>query len=428
VDDRRVPIAAPVTVCALLLVAAAVMTAQGLALAGDGSYYLVRILGSGRVFPGLDARVLANVVREAPVLTLVHASVADTHTLTLALGAGQLVLPATLWATAILLARADRLAYVAVALTATLCAASTWMFNVSEAVLAAPLTALVAVLLWQPRWRWPHASLAVASSLVLVATYEPAVLTGTLFAGWAVWRHRRDTGAVGRIGSLAVAVLSVLSMITPFAGFAAQGPRGANNIVYHLVSLDPGGLFVALAGAALLVGSMAALRPGRPRLGLAIAGVVLLAAGVVTLDLTMGSAFSARGGSLLAAMVLAAFLFWQWASGAQGTNEAPGWVMAVPVVFAATSVGLLLVASTEWAHSLDAFRAEVNRGSGIAVARSVLPENRRQVLWDWPEPSLSLVVRSTPSSRVLVASDPSYVPFAPEQARDRIDDAYVWGR
>jgi hypothetical protein len=301
------------------------------------------------------------------------------------------------------------------------------LFNVSEAVLAASLTALLAALLWQPRWCWRHATLAAASSLVLVATYETVVLSGALFAGWAVLRRRREAGAADRIGSFVVAMLSVLSIITTFVGFTRLGGRGANSFVYHLASLDPRGLFIALAGAVLLVGSMAALRPSRVRLGLAIAGTLLLAAGAATLDLTMSSAFDARAGSSLAAIVLAVFLFWQWVTRAQGSNETPGWLLAVPVVFAVACTGLLLVASTTWSHGLDAFRADVNRGSGIAVARSVLPENRRQVLWDWPEPSLSLVVRANPSARILVASDPSYVPFAPQQAREQLDDSYVWG-
>ena len=48
-------------------------------------------------------------------------------------------------------------------MTAGLCAGMTWLANVSESVLAIPLTVLVAVLLWQPRpWRLGHATLAVA--------------------------------------------------------------------------------------------------------------------------------------------------------------------------------------------------------------------------------------------------------------------------
>jgi hypothetical protein len=217
-------------------------------------------------------------------------------------------------------------------------------------------------------------------------------------------------------------------MITPLAGFATQGPGGASNLLYHLASVEPRGLFVALAGAALLVGGMAAGPTDAARLALAISGVLLLATGVATLDLNMSNSFDARGGSTLAVIALAAFLFWKWAIEAQDATEAPTWLVWFPVVFAGGSVALLLAASTAWTRSLDAFRAEVNRGRGVAVARSVLPPNRQQVLWDWPEPSLSLIVRNRPTARILVARTPSYAPFPAEQARRQMDDAYVWRR
>jgi uncharacterized membrane protein YGL010W len=420
--------AAPLAVCALLLFVAGVMTAQGLALAADGSYYLVRILDSGWAFGGLDSRALANIARDAPVVVVADAGVTDTHLLTLALGAGQLLLPATIWSAAILLGRTDPLVFTALALTASLCAVSTWLFNVSEAVLAAPLTALVAALLWQPRWRWPHAALAIAASLVLVSSYETSIVAGALFAGWGLWRWRRSVALPDRLGSLVVAALSVLSMLTPFIGFATRGRRGAGSVVYYAVSLDPRGLFVALCGAALLVGSMAGHGSFATRRALAIGGVLLLATGAAMLDITLSSSYHARGASALAAIALAALLLWQWAAGAQGRHEAPAWVLGVPVVFAAAGSGLLLMASTSWARSLDAFRDEVNRGQGVAVARAVLPPNRQQALWDWPEPSLSLIVRSRPSARILVAATPSFVPFPAEQARDQLDDAYLWSR
>jgi hypothetical protein len=241
-----------------------------------------------------------------------------------------------------------------------------------------------------------------------------------------VWRHRRSSSAPDAVGSLVVAALSLLSMITPLAGFATQGPGGASNLLYHLAAVEPRGLFVALAGAALLVGGTAAAPTDAARLVVAISGVLLLATGAATLDLTLISSFDARGGSTLAVIALAAFLFWQWVIDAQGASEAPTWLLGVTVVFAAGSVVLLLAASTAWARSLDAFRTEVNRGHGIAVARSVLAPDRQQVLWDWPEPSLSLIVRSTPAARILVARAPSYVPFPAERARLQMDDAYVW--
>jgi len=405
------------------------MTLQGLALAGDGSYYLVRILGTNQFFDSLGPRMFANVVRETPVLFAAWGGLTDTHALTVLHGVGQLMFPALIWSAAILLTRTDRIVFCAVALTATLCALTTWLFSVSEGVLAVALTALVAVLLWRREWHWAHALTAMAASLVLVASYETALVTGVAFAAWGTWRARRAISPPDRIGSIGVAVLSLFSICGAGLGMAMPGPGNARSFLYFVFSLEPWGLFVALAGVAALVSAMATMDAGHARTALVGVGTLLLAVGVVGLDVNTVTAFEARGGSAVAAVLLAGFLFWNWAVELRGEaprNAAPTWLLGVPVLFAAATVGLLLTASTSWALSLNYFRDEVNRGPRIAEAERVVPVGKRQVLWDWTAASLSLIVRSRASSGVLVDRDPSYVPFLPEDARDQLDDSYVW--
>ena len=156
---RPVPIAVVGLVALLLLSTAVLMAARSLALSGDGSFYLVRLLGTEDVV-GPDARVLANAVRQAPVLAALRLGLTDTYLLSLLLGVGQLVVPAAIWGAALLLTRARPLAFSAVAMTAGLCAGTTWFFSVGENVIAVPVTVLVGTLLWLPReWRWRHVAL-----------------------------------------------------------------------------------------------------------------------------------------------------------------------------------------------------------------------------------------------------------------------------
>ncbi len=121
-------------VCLLLVATAAIMAASSVALSGDGAFYLVRILGTEDVY-GPSARMLGNAVRQAPVLIGVRAGLTDTYLLAVLLGVGQLVFPAAIWCLAIVLARAQLVAFTAVAMLAGLCAGTTWLFNTGESVI-----------------------------------------------------------------------------------------------------------------------------------------------------------------------------------------------------------------------------------------------------------------------------------------------------
>src|SRR5687768_1953808 len=216
---RPMPWSAVLAMCALLVVTAFVMATQSVALAADGAFQLVRTLGSEDVYVPLDARVLAAWAHQGLVIAAVRAGVTDTQVLTFLLGVGQIVLPAVAWSLAIALSRIDRLVCATIAMVAALNAGATWFLSVNEVVQAAPLTTLVAVVLWQPRaWRWYHVLVALAASSLLVATYETALLTGAVLAVWALWRATRSTERSERYACLAVAALSLLSVVVAIAG------------------------------------------------------------------------------------------------------------------------------------------------------------------------------------------------------------------
>jgi hypothetical protein len=96
VSARPVPTAVVVATCLLLLATASVLALGSIALAGDGSYYLVRMIDTERVF-GPELRVLGNAVRQVPVLIAVRAGITDTHVLSVVLGLGLLLIPAVAW-------------------------------------------------------------------------------------------------------------------------------------------------------------------------------------------------------------------------------------------------------------------------------------------------------------------------------------------
>ncbi len=234
------PFAAVVAACSLLVGAASVMTWQGVALAADGAFQLVRILATGDVY-GSDARILAAGAHQGAVVIAARAGVTDTHTLAILLGVGQLLLPAIAWSIAIVLCRADRLVCAAVLMIAGLSAGATWFVNVSEIVLAVPLTVLIAVLLWQPQaWRRREIVLAAAAASVLVASYETAVLTGSLLAVWAIWRASRSGTRIETLGCWMVAALSTLSVIVAVWGTrTGSNPTHSQSFLYFIVSLGP---------------------------------------------------------------------------------------------------------------------------------------------------------------------------------------------
>ena len=428
--SRPVPLAVLLAVCATLLGTALAMTWYGLALAGDGSYYLVRILGTENVF-GPDFRVFANAVRQAPVLASAAVGVTDTHTLTLMHGGGQLVVPAVVWSLAIVLTRSDRLAFSAVTMTAALCAASTWFFSVSESVLSLPLTVTVAALLWLPReWRWGDIMLAVAASLVLVASYETTLLTGAVLATWAVVRSRRQSTRRSRYASAFVALAAVLSMLAAIGGVnAGPGPTNAQSFMYFVLSLEPRPFYAGLAGITALVLAMV-VAPGKLRWLLLAAGAVALGAGMLAADTTTGAAFEGRGGAAIAGLLTVLFLGSQWLLRERTAARAqtPAWFLAAPVALMAVACVVSVSEARSWHTSLEAFRAEVDATRGVATAAETLPANQRDALWDWTAASLSLIVRSRADAGILVDENPSYVPFLPSAAREQLSDEFVWRR
>lgn len=427
-ETRPVPWTVVIATCALLVGAAVVMATQSLALAADGSFQLLQVLRTEDAF-GLDARILGAWARQAPVVLAIRAGVTDTHLLTLLFGAGQLLVPAVAWCLAILLSRTNALICTAVTLTAGLCAGAIWLFSVLESVVAVPLTILVAVLLWRPQpWRGRDLTLAVLASFVLVASYETALVTGAVLAVWAAWRARRARHRLERYGCVAVSALSAASVVVAAAGTQLGTNRtNSQSLAYFVVSLEPGPFYLALLGIAAVIVGLSPWLPGTPRVLTLAAGCGVLLVSVVAFDASIVTAFQARGGTAVAALLLIAFLCWSWARpAASALPLAPRLVAAVPLLFVAGMMAANVRVIESWSDSLDAFRAAVGQRQGIVVDVEALPSNDRTVLWSWTSSSLSLIVRPRADAAILVNRDPPLVPFPPEDARAQLDDAFTW--
>lgn len=435
------PWSAVLAVSGLLVGAACLMASQSLALAADGSWQLVRVLASEDVW-GLDERILGAWLHQAAVVVAVRAGVTDTHALSMLLGVGHFLVPAVAWSLAIVLARKDRFVCFAVAMIAGLSSGATWFISVNEVVLAAPLTVLVAVLLWQPGpWRWRDLVLAIAASAVLVACYETAVLTGSVLAAWAVWRAVRGGGpSLDRLGCAVVAGLSFLSVVVAVYGTrAGANPSHSQSFLYHVVSLEPWPFYVALAGIATFVTAFAMWRAGpAPRVGVALASLALVVA-IAGFEPSPFTGLQVRGGVALASLALEAVLFGLWIGRRRVSDSEPAGhspriergvataLTVLPVVFVASMVAVNLQPLREWSQSLDAFRSDVDRSDGVVLAVDVLPDGQHAVLWGWTASSLSLLLRSGPTGGVLVDRDPSLIPFPPGDARSQLPDEYTWG-
>jgi hypothetical protein len=433
------PLGAIVAVCGLLIGLACLMAWKAVALAADGAFQLVRIIDSEGVY-GTDARILATGAHQATVIVAVRAGVTDTHVLTILFGVGQLVLPALVWSAAIMLSREDRLVCAAVSLVAGLSAGATWFVNVSEIILAVPLTVLVAVFLWRRQaWRWRDAVVACAAATILVASYETAVLTGSVLAAWAAWRAASPSGRAEQIGCSLVALLSALSVLVAVWGaHTGSNPTHSQSFLYFIVSLEPWPFYVGLAGIAAVIAALGPWLRGTSRRVGFVLGCALLAAAVFELDPDVVTAFQARGGAAVACLALELFLWWSWIERRRSVARAfdlghthrrriERTLLALPVVFVVSVVVVNVQAVGDWSRSLDAFRAEVDSTQGVAYVTDVLPPDRQDVLFDWTSSSLSLVVRGSPNAGILVDRNPAIVAYAVDDARAQLDDHYRWG-
>jgi hypothetical protein len=272
----------------------------------------------------------------------------------------------------------------------------------------------------------------VATSVVLVASYESALVTGAMLATWSVWRVRASTERADRWGGAAVAAASRLSMAVAVGGaLTGKGSTNAQSSLYFMASGDPWPFYVAFLAALLLLAALG-VRNGALRWSLLALGGAATALAVSGWTATPAVSFQARGGAAMAASLAVLFLWALWIRerlpAVTGSPRSGGaaWLVVVPVAFVAALTLATLGGVARWTCSVDAFRSEVARAQGVVPEDAVLPADRRLAVWDWASSSLSLIVRDEPGAGILVDRNPSWTPFPPAAARTQLGDEYTW--
>ena len=409
------------------------MTTAAVALTADGPFNLVRLIATDEVFAP-HARYLGSLIRQAPALAGIRIGITDTYVLAVMLGVGYVVIPAAVWSGALLFTSSDVRAFVAVGVTAGVTALATWFCSVSESVLAVALTGLVWSPLASAAVGMGVTVLASTASLILVASYETALATSTILGLWAIARARATEMQRERIGCAIVALTSAAAIVVSLSGSSSnQNSSNSRSFAYFVVSLDPAPVYVVLAcGALVVAGFVVADRRLRAALLVSGLGGALLA--TASLDLTPSAAYAARGAAVIGVLALQVFLAILWRRShrdeASGGARAPErrWALAVPVAFVALMCAANIRALDGWSQGLDAFGDEVDAATGLVFVDDALSPDRRQAVWGWTGTSLSLVVRRSPENGVLVDRDPSFVPFASEDAGAQIPATYTWRR
>ena len=434
-SERPVPIWIAAAACLVLVITASVMTAAAVALAADGPFNLVKIIATDEVFAP-DARYLGSLVRQGPALVGLHLGETDTYWLAVLLGVGYLVLPAAAWSVALLVSAEDTVAFAAVSATAGVTAVSTWFCSVSESVLALALTGVVSVLLWRQRpWGWGVTAVAGAVSVILIASYETAIATSAILGLWAIARARASVTASERIGCTVVAVASAAAIAVGLSGsFSGQNSSNSRSFAYFVVSLEPASVYFMLVCGLVLVAAFM-VSNGRVRIALVLLGLSGALVAVARFEPTPSSAYAGRGAAVIAVLLLQCLLAFRWRTrrtalrdGAANGRPQLRWELAAPLAYVAALCAANIAALGAWSSGLDAFRAEVAASDGLVAVDEALAPDRRRAVWGWTAPSLSLIVRRTAEDGILVDRDPSYVPFAPTNARSQIPDTYTWRR
>ena len=434
-SERPVPLWIAAAVCLVLLATAAAMTAEAIALTADGPFNLIRLIATEDVFAP-TARYLGSLVRQGPALAGIHLGLTDTYWLAVLLGLGYLVLPAGAWSVALLFSTEDSLAFTAVAITAGVTAVATWYCSVSESVLALALTGVVSVLMWRPRpWGWGVTAVACGVSVVLVASYETAIVTSAILGLWAIARARASITTSERIGCVVVALTSAGAVAVGLSGsFSGQNSSNSRSFAYFVVSLEPASVYSMLVCGLVVVAAFM-VSNGRVRLALLLLGLGGALVAVARFEPTPSTAYAGRGAAVIAVLLLQCLLAYRWytrrtAKPDRAANGRPQlrWELAAPLVYVAALCAANIAALGAWSSGLDAFRSQVTARDGLVPVDEALAPDRRRAVWGWTAPSLSLIVRRSAEDGILVDRDPSYVPFAPKNARSQIPDTYTWRR
>lgn len=396
-------------------------------LYADGVNFFVNILANGAVSDGgrAFARLYANALTEAPLLTLVRLEVTNMEILGYAYAIG-LYLPYVacilvwLWATR--KAKAYRL-FLLMYLFA--CAMNSEFFLVSESHAAAALTfALLPLLLFRIPWGPGTACLALALAAPTVRSYESMLILGPILAAACAWRGMKSSHTLTRVGwgafmcwflsGAVVALSEVLNPSLPESQTAVSFLEDAVELFRdNMLGLLAGNLnlhfaaILSMAGMVLAVSSLVVSHRLLKNLvvGFAVgSALLLLLLAVFPAMMEVGLHYKARVLNAIVPLFLGLGLLVLRVKSVDLSRRV-GLAFMVMLILGVFQCGWHLIATNQWAGYVSIFREELSKGEGyIQFEDTLLAERRigRQSVsgmnWPWTAPLMSIVL--TPDGEV----------------------------
>jgi hypothetical protein len=85
-----------------------------------------------------------------------------------------------------------------------------------------------------------------------------------------------------------------------------------------------------------------------------------------------------------------------------------------------------IVSALRWSTVIGDFRQTVTQHQGVVSATEVPRSPGTPYLWDWTNPTLSLLLRSSSSNAIVENATTDVAPFSVDAAEHQISPAYRW--
>src|ERR1700722_3876506 len=276
-----------------LVATAIILIAVNSSLYGDGSYYLLAAIKSGRSF-NVPGRELSDAVRQSPLLIGISIGIDNTRFLTILEGIGFILFPALIWALALQQSCISRIRFTLVAIVCAISFGSMIFYSVSELTLALPLVVLISCLLAkETEYSIVQSLIIVIAAAILVFSYEAIALCSAILVVHAVLRARAGLASMDIYVSWMVAALSVAAIGVSLWTLEFRPNSNSGNFLSSIAEFHPKSE-VALIFAGVCIATWILLQALRPHLRWITVPVL----GVAAFSTLVGVALAIRAGPI----------------------------------------------------------------------------------------------------------------------------------
>jgi hypothetical protein len=434
--DNQVSGTVLAVVIVALLATAIILIAVNTSLYGDGSYYLLATIKSGRPF-NISGRELSDAVREIPLLIGISVGIDNTRFLTILQGIGFILFPALIWALALLQSCISRLRFTLVAIACGISFGSMIFYSVSELTLALPLVVLVSCMLAkETEYSILQSFIIVIAAIILVFSYEAIALCSVILIVHAVLRAKAGLTSMDMFVSWMVAVLSVASIGVSLWTLKFRPNSNSGNFLKSIEELHPKSE-VALIFAGVCIATWILVQPLRPDLRWITVPVL----GLTAFSTFAGVVFAIQDGPLtsilsrgycvflIAVLEVALLIDWTRKRRRREYTEVVKVStvnITVAVMFLLSMLAIPIMFAIPWSGFLGEFRSTIDSNVGVIPSADVHASDAGKYLLGWPDPSMSVILRASAHSAVVASPDSSFAPFNPIDASRQIPPRYVW--